>query len=399
VYYQLTRALKRRFIHELRRYWQYHPFYPELTDNIQGKYSFQERPQESVVVRASGGSRFDLSADNYVGIVESYIHLAKVANHPGLAIEWVREDARAIQENNGRFPSPPGIYYLELVEDNEFVVTPLYDVYNEQVMLVDAQTAQLQVAFSDGSLRLYEMPSGILLYEDINYTATKDAQGNPTGEILLVQAPPTGRYLVADYRYAGTTSDPHTIYQEFANNQAIPGAVLAFGRRNKKGDQMAIVVDSQRVQAASEYGGRFDISLEFEITARDPDAQEDIIDQMVIYIWGILRPRLSNEGLEITDLSMGGEGEEVYDEAGDDYFYTANFSVTVQTEWSVYVPLNVFLRQVAPWTNALSKRAAAMTDEQAALLQSDLEMKQSLGLEYVRDAFYVNRPNSFPMIK
>ena len=120
MFYQLTESIKRRIILELRKFWQHHPKYPELVNNIQGKYSFEERPQYGIIVKISGGSRVDMSADNYRGVVKSYVYLTKVNNKPGFSLEWVREDSRAIQDNGGVFPSQAGVYYIDLIEDNEF---------------------------------------------------------------------------------------------------------------------------------------------------------------------------------------------------------------------------------------------------------------------------------------
>ena len=149
---------------ELRRYWQHHPKYPDLPENIQGKYSFKERPQYGLVIKTSGGTRVDMSADNFRGVIVSYVYLTKVQRYPGTAIEWVREDSVAIQNNGGRFPSPPGVYYVELTGDNEFYVDPLIDVRNEVVSKVTETDWQLQGKFVPGTIRLFEMPSACLLY-------------------------------------------------------------------------------------------------------------------------------------------------------------------------------------------------------------------------------------------
>jgi len=170
MYFQLTGALKRRFIEELRRYWSYHPKYRDDLV-IQGKFSFKERPQHGIIVKTSGGNRVDFSADNYIGIIESYCLLTKVKNKPGLSCEWVREDSTAIQNNNGQFPSLPGFYYVDIVEENGsnvFYVDPLINIFHEPVTLTDSSTAQLATVPVAGSLRLYEMPSGFRLLEGIS---------------------------------------------------------------------------------------------------------------------------------------------------------------------------------------------------------------------------------------
>ena len=399
IYYRLTEALKRRFIMELRNYWKSHPHYLDLVENIQGKYSFKERPQYGIIVKTGSANRVDLSADNYVGIVKSYVYLTKVKNYAGVALEWVREDSVAIQNNGGRFPSPPGVYYIELSEEDQFYVDQLLDVCREMVVMPDTSTGILEHPPLAGTLRLFEMPAGFLLVEGVNYTLSLDALGKPTGEILLTQPLTGGRGLTADYRSPGASTGPHLLIPGRANNTVIPGVVLAFGRRNGKGDRLAVVVDNYRQPAALEYGGKWELTLDFDVTSRDLYAQQEIADQTVIYLWGVLRSYLSTEGIEMTDLSMGGEAEEPYDENGDDYYYTSSFSVTVQTDWSVHVPLSLYLRQAAPLTVAQAQQVAAMTDDQLAGWQGNIQMLESLGLETIVDPFFSGRNSTYEIIR
>jgi len=393
MYYFLTEAVKRRVILELRRYWSYHPKYPDLPDHIQGKYSFRERPQQGIVVKTGSATRVDMSPDHYIGTVRSYVYLTRVSGYNGLAIEWVREDARAIQENNGRFPSAPGIYYIELTEDREFYVDSMLDVRNEAVSQTSPTEGQLQHPFLPGTLLLYEMPAGYQLVEGVNYTA------NPaTGAVTISRPLSNGQYLLADYRYQGPTSGPWEIYENRANNQAIPGVVLAFGRRNKKGDRMAVVVQPIRDAAALEYGGRWDLQVELNVMARDVYAQQEIADQSTVYLWGIARSRLSTEGLEMTDLSMGGESEEVYDENGDDYFYNSTITLTIQTEWKVYVPLVATLQQAIPLTPEQQAVAAGLDDDEVASYENNIRALADLGLEPMRDPFFTSKTSHFETV-
>lgn len=379
---------------ELRHFWALHPKYKDLVNNIQGKYSFEERPQHGIIVKTSGGNHVILSPDHYVGVVESYTYLARVQNYPGVAIEWVREDPVAIQKNGGVFPSPPGVYYIELTEEEEFYVDPLYDVQHEQVTMLSQTHGQVQNPFLKGTLRLYEAPSGFLLTEGINYTS--DPQ---TGLITLTTALTGGRWLSADYRYPGSSSGPHKIYPMHANNAVIPGVVLAFGHRNGKGDRLAVVVQSTREAAALEYGGQWSISLDFDVMARDVFAQQEILDFSVMFIMGVLRGRLSTEGIEMQDISLGGESEEVHDENGDDYFYNASFSLTVQTEWSIHVPVGPQLRRVLPFTTDQARAYSTLTDDEIAKVNTNIQLLESLGLEAVSDPFFTDRTETFETIK
>lgn len=356
----------------------------------------------------------DLAADNYIGIVESYCLLTKVRNKPGLSIEWIREDATAIQRNNGAFPSDPGVYYVDIVQpesaeeqrcavaakaDLVFYVDPLLEVVRETATLFDETHAQLARAPLAGSLRLFEQPSGFRLVEGANYTLDQDATGNLTGGITLSAPLTGGRWLQADYRYPQEARGPYPVVEMHANNQAIPGVVLAFGRRVQAGDQLAVMVHDIRRPAYYEYGGKWELSIDCDVMSRDVYAQQEIADMTAVYLWGILRSRLSHQGIEITDVTMGGESEEVYDENGDDYFYTANFSMTVQTDWSIHVPIDGWLRSAAPMTREDAARIANLPDEALRGEDGNIKVLESLGLETVADPFWSGRRGTFEMIK
>lgn len=392
MFFHLTDYLTRRFTQELRRYWTTHPKFKDLPENIQGKFSFRERPQQGIIVKSGGGNHMPLSADNYKGILYSYCTLAKANGKPGFSVEWVREDSRAIQANGGNFPSAPGVYYIDVVaegDSNVFYVDPLLNAFYEQVMLTDASTGVLQEAPLAGSLRVYEMPSRYLLVEGTNYTLEKDPNsGAPTGVINLSNPLGEGRWLHADYRYVTESRGPFPIREQFANNTAIPGVVLAFGRRVFAGDQLAVVVEATRTASALEYGGRWEMSMDFDVFARDVYDQREIADMSVMYLFGTARQAMSSEGIEVTNISIGGESEEIYDETGDDYFYNSNFSLSVETEWTAFVPLNVSLRQATPLTVEQARFIAGLSDEELEGHEGNIKAKANLGLESVRDPFY-----------
>lgn len=396
MYYFLTEAVKRRMVIELRRYWQYHPKYRDIVDHIQMKYSFKERPHLGMVIKSSSANHVQLSADNFQGTVVSYIHMASVQNYPGLSVEWVREDSRAIQNNNGVFPSLPGIYYIDMTAADEFYVDPLLEVVDESVLKVSDTEWQLQNAFLSGTLRLYEMPSSIPLQEGVNYTAD-----STTGVITLMRGLTGSGYLSADYRYPGTSTGPWSVLENHSQNTAIPGVVLAFGRRMEAGDRLAVVVYDRRQPSALEYGGKWEISIDFDIIARDPYAQMEIADQTVQYLFGVARNRLSTEGIEITSVNMGGETEEVYDENADDYFYNASISVSILADWAIHVPLTATIRRAIPQSSAQVATVAGQTDDELAEndAQTNIHLMESLGLQSLRDPFFAGRTHTYEVIR
>lgn len=405
----LSESIKRRFILELRDFWSTRPQYKDsLVPNIQGKYSFDERPQQAIILKGSGASANSLSADHFIGTVSSYCHLTKVRGKNGTSIEWIKEDSVAIQNNNGVFPSPPGIYYIEVLEEvvtyrSEqrtslvFYVDPLLEIVDERPVVLGPTTFEVGAGtFHKGSLRIYEMPGNIMLYEGVNYTADPE-----TGVIELNAALPNKTYLSVDYRYAGTSLGPYTLEEMGSNNKAIPGVVLAFGRGGFNGDIMAVVVTSKREDSAHEFGGKWELSLDFDIMARDPYTQAEIADKSMMFMYTKLRDYLSFEGIEITDVSGGGEAEEAYDENADDYFYTASISVSVMTDWFMYVPLTRYIGRVLPNTEASEKAVAGLSDDQLAETgsPSSLTLSQNLNLLDLQDPWFGDRNKAYEMIK
>jgi hypothetical protein len=409
VFANLTEALKRRMIQEIRYFWSKDPQYRDsLVPNIQGRFSFEERPQQAIILKGQSATPFQLSADHFQGTVVSYCHLTKVYGQQGTSIEWVRENGTAIQSNDGAFPSAQGIYYIEVraeminvrgvpEEKLVFYVDPLLEVIDERATMLDPRLYEVSAgSLHPGSLRVYEMPGNIMYYEDVNYRVDPT-----TGQITLSTPLAPGTYLSVDYRYAGTSTGPFPVPQNGANVAAIPGVVLAFGRRAYDGDIMAIVVGDRREAVAREFGGRWEMSLDLDIMARDLYAQGEITDRTLMYLYTEARERLSSEGIEITQASMGGEAEEVYDENGDDYFFTASLSMTVMTDWAIHVPLGISLTRVIPNTVTEAEMAAGLTDEQLVEMgsPSGLRYTQELGLEDVRDPWFRGRTKTYDLIR
>lgn len=397
--------MQRKFIEELRKYWSYHPKYKDIVAHIQGKYSFRERPQFGIVLKNSAGNQAQLAADNFQGTVQSYVYLAHVEGKPNLSVEWVREDFLAIQANDGFFPSEPGIYFLDFCDDlgnptdQAFFVDPLLDVIDETPIQINDTQYQLQQGkFLEGTLKLYRMPGNIRLYDGTNYTADPE-----TGEITLVDDLADDEFVSADYRCPGETTGPWKVFENRALREPIPGAVLAFGRRITPGDRLAVVVQRKRTVSALEFGGRWDLTLDVDVIARDPLSQREILDQTALYLWSTARPRLSSQGIEILAVNMGGETEEVYDENADDYFYNASFSMQLQTDWAIHVPLGITLRGVepgggdpiepgtAPLTAPFIEQIAGLTDEQIAEIQSNIKAMEAAGLRMPWDPFFVGK--------
>lgn len=358
MYYYLTQALKRRLILELKDSFAQHPIYDKVVPFIQNKYAFDERPQFGIVIKGSSANKIALSADNFMGTIMSRVMLAYVGEAV-FPLEWIREDQSCIAANNNVLPTPPGIYYMEILsvpgsaqEEGTFIIDPLLTVNDEPVLRfvtgveIDAQLQQIP---APGMLSLWENRR-FRLIEGTHYRVDYE-----TGAIKLLTRANPGSILTADYRYAVPSTEPVRFQWNRADFKTLPGVILAFGKRGKVGDKVAIVVYQDPVEAARATGGRVEATFDCDVIARDPIQTEEMADLLVMYLWDYKRPHLSTEGIEITDISMGGEAEEVYDETGDDYFYTASLSIQLQGDWEVHTPLPLTISRVTATTVEMDK--------------------------------------------
>lgn len=373
MYFFLTEAIRRRLIKELRDFWTLHPHFPDLVNNIQSKYSFEERPPYGIVVKTGNASKIHYTADNFMGTGISYVTLAKIPGYPGVSVEWAREDGLAIENNGGKFPSAAGVYYCEMTSDDEFFVDPLLDVRDERVTMTTNSEGTLQAIPYAGSLRVYRLPGGQLLKEGTDY-----AMGADQVTIFLAVPLLNGQSLSVDYRVPGQSTGPWKALQRTGLNKAIPGVVMVFGRRFKKGDRWAILVSEKREPAYLQYGGKWEMGVDIDIITRDVNVQPEIADSTGMFLWSILRPRLVVEGIEISDVAFSGETEEIFDENADDYFYNSALTLQVQADWFLFIPL---VQRIASYNETLKS------------------LPQSLSLAPFRDPFFEGSAKTFEMIK
>ena len=210
MFYYLSGALKRRLILEIQDSFSKHPVYNKAVPFIQNKFSFKERPQFGVVVKGASTNKLMLSAQNYLGIVQSYVMLAYVGQ-PTYLLEWAKEDANVIRNNGGVPPTPPGVYYVECLtaptsvgEKGTFVIDPLLTVTNE--VLLKAVTgiesgAQLRNVPLSGTVRLWENQRNVLL-EGRDYTIDSKGYVSIVGRLI------PGSVITADYRYPVASIGP-----------------------------------------------------------------------------------------------------------------------------------------------------------------------------------------------
>lgn len=373
MYNNIANVVKRRLIRELQDSFSRHPRYSKIVPFIQNKFSYEEVPQFSIVVKGSSSTKQQLASDNFVGTVISYCQLARVSNKSGQAVEWIREDTQALRENNGVFQSPPGLYYIDLIEDDQFMVDPLLQVKNKVVFetVTGTETGFFlpHAPIFPNSFFLFR-DDRVLLVSGVHYSIDLD-----TGEITFLIAFPINTVFRASYFYPVASRGPFQIRQNTFDNKAIPGVVLAFGRRNEKGDKQAVFVSDVRQNCVHEYGGHWEMSFSFDVAARDPLQQEEITDYILMTLWGEKKNRLELEGITLLDISFGGEAEEEYDETTGELWFTASLDVSFQTDWSIHVPIPFTISMVDFLPSGYNQASfAGLTDQEAADVSSSLRV-------------------------
>lgn len=239
--------------------------------------------------------------------------------------------------------TPPGRYYLEIVAPGQYVIDPLYQVTDEEV-ITETTGHEVTASLLHGNLYgdfdvLYTLKmrssNKIYLEKGTDYTITT------AGVITFLQPLPVGTSLFANYRYGGATMGPFNIPEPFHyDNTVLPGVILAFSNQLDVGTKMVIIVYPKREPAASVRSGHYRMSFEMEVFAKDPIQLPDLTDHIVNYIWANRRQQLISEGLTIEEFDPTGESEEAFDTNTGDLYYKNSLNMQIMTEWKKYDPFN-----------------------------------------------------------
>lgn len=301
-------------------------------------------------MKGSSANKVPLAGDNYVGQIHSHVMLAYVGQ-PQFPLEWVREDLALIRDQGG-MPTPAGVYYLEILkaptmpgETGCFAIDPLLTVTDQPVLKFITgieHEGQLDAIPVQGTLRLYEN-GRFLLMEGTDYVVDYE-----TGKITFSKTFSPLSKVTADFRYASPSIGPVDFTWNSSNSTVLPGVVLAFGKRAETGQKIAVVVYQDRVQAAEAFGGKFEVSFDLDVLATDTTQLEEITDLSVMYLWGQKKSVLELEGIEVVDISIGGETEEAIDETGGNFLYSASLSVQLRADWEIHVPMPLTISKVTP---------------------------------------------------
>lgn len=203
-----------------------------------------------------------------------------------------------------------------------------------------------------------------------------------TGKVTFLHPFMAETYIIADYRYPDTTRGPFPIYRgEISNTDAIPGVVIAFGDQLVDGDVVAVSVEGTRSNVAKIYGGKAEVSMDIDIIARDSRTRNELADITTLYFWHEVKEWLSEEGILITNVSLGGKSEEPYDDNADDYFYTASVSLSMMTDWEKYVARPLFIRRITPYT--YDQDAQRVNAPNGILLDNPKGLTLAVGIPHV----------------
>lgn len=290
-----------------------------------------------IIVTGGGANKVQFSASNFLGVLHSHVMLAQ-ADSPVSPLAWVREDVSSFV--NGSFPTPPGIYYIQIVSSPEtagevgsFMVDPLLSVSDEVLDVVNG-TAQLKnyQQYLAQTLRIYQNRA-YLLRNGSDYEV--DSRGVITFFFDVIP----GSLITADYRYAVDSLGPLPFKWEESDTTTIPGVVLAFSDQTEVGQVAAVVVYSERVEAAEVYGGKTEVTFELEVLARDTTSAAKLADATHMYLWDEFRTAASWEGIEVLDVSQGSEGSDPIDETGQDFQYSVPLTLQLQADWEAHKPI------------------------------------------------------------
>jgi hypothetical protein len=275
------------------------------------------------------------------------------------SLEW---DPYVVSTASPQFGYPQG---LEAPIARGLLYRPVV-LEHQSTMTLYADGVEYSVVFEPG---LYKDPLEILgrLQDQLSGTPVTPILGESgdysinamTGEVTFLQPFLPGDQIIADYMYPTSPSGPYVVEKNQSNNQIIPGVVLSFGESFEDGDKICVGVYDKRDHVADLYGGKSDVSMDFEILARDPMDRESIVDYLLMYFHQHENERFGDDGLCITSVSGGGESEDIYDETEDSYYYRSSVSVSFQTDWEFYVPRPLYIERISPLSYEQEARVAS----------------------------------------
>lgn len=247
-----------------------------------------------------------------------------------------------------------GRYYLQLIDNDHFVIDPIYIVESEEV--IDKTTGtETTTSLDNGNLldgfdvlytKKYDRSESITLVKDTDYTLETD------GTITFLNPLPTDTTLYANYRWIGTRLGPFDMPEnDFRyNNTALPGIIMAFSSERIVGDKNVIIVYPKREVSAKVYSGHWTMTFDIDVMARDTVQLPELTDHLINDMWSRKRISLTLDGLTLESMEPTGEYEEIYDENTGEQYYKNSVNLTLISEYKKFVP---YLTEIMDYTYSL----------------------------------------------
>ena len=253
--------------------------------------------------------------------------------------------------------SDPAIFIIDFISSTQFTVNPYYIIEDEvlfekttglettvKLAMVDTLTgAELAVDTDRIYLRQRYNKTDIILYRGEDYTV------DPVSGIVTFLNPVLANYImIACYRYyfPDRQLPIYTIDKYQENHTAIPGVVLCIGRRAQAGDKQGVIVSEFQEDQARIYGGHWEMALSVGVISKDPMQMEEMVDQLINWLWGVRKNVLELEGITLTRVEPSGETEESFIDATGDLYYESSVEISVMTEWQKFVPYLFSIRHI-----------------------------------------------------
>lgn len=251
-----------------------------------------------------------------------------------------------------RVLADPGVYQVSFLSDDQFEVRAMYEIDGE--VLVGKTTGtestltlqrfplseKSEQIYLDYENRVVREDPKILLVRGVDYSIDYT-----TGEVTFLLPLPENYILKASYYTALTNPwGPYTFKPYHEIHEAIPGVVICMGRRAVLGDLQAINVSRLREPQARIYGGHWNMSLSLGVIAKDSIQMEEMVDQIVNWLWAVRKNQMEYEGVTLTRVEPTGESEETFIESTGDLYFESSVDIDLMSEWQKFSPYPYALR-------------------------------------------------------
>ena len=242
--------------------------------------------------------------------------------------------------------TPPGRYYLDMIDEKQYTILPLYIVKNE---LVISLTTGLELTASLSNSNIFEFLDKLYTKKQSNSEKLPLVKGTDytlasSGLITFLTPLVSGTSLYADYRWEGPLMGPFNLPNAYyADYTSLPGVVIAFGSRAIKGDRLVILVHNNREPASRVYGGHWRISLDISVFTRSAQELAELTDHIIDDMWTRKKDKLTFEGITLEELEPTGESEDVYDNNTGDIYFSSSVNLSLISEWKRFEPFEIDL--------------------------------------------------------